>query len=153
MNVRLVPCPSCERHLRVDESSCPFCATAVSFPHAPPDAVRWSDTRLSRSARVALGAAMVTALDGCASAPKRGGPPPPPTAGEPVEITEPEPTDPNQPDPEAPPDAGAVAPLYGEPGPPPDEGTMRPKYGAPPPPDDPGNVRPLYGVPPKPQSL
>jgi hypothetical protein len=55
MSDRLLPCPTCSRHIRVSESSCPFCATSVParfengrLPVAVP-------RRLSRAALFALG--------------------------------------------------------------------------------------------------
>ncbi len=39
------PCPSCRRHVRVDEASCPFCGSALAALDATPDAT----TRMSRA--------------------------------------------------------------------------------------------------------
>jgi hypothetical protein len=57
----LVPCPSCSRHVRASESSCPFCASTlparvVGQPHrsAPP-------TRVGRLALLGAGAFAVGA--------------------------------------------------------------------------------------------
>ncbi|MBX3129413.1 MAG: hypothetical protein KF718_22025 [Polyangiaceae bacterium] len=115
---QLLPCPECARHLHPSEPSCPFCHTPVSFARAPGTP---EPSRLSRTARMALGAALAAAtLPGCAGAPRNAGPPPPPSAA---------PGAPGSPD-----DDGAPAPEYGAPAPPPDE-------------PDPGTVAPLYGVP------
>jgi hypothetical protein len=36
MSVRLAPCPSCLRHVRAEETACPFCASALPADFAPP---------------------------------------------------------------------------------------------------------------------
>ena len=171
MNVRLLPCPSCLRHVRASEACCPFCAEGVEFPQTDAPKTSWADTRLSRSARVALGVALATTtLPGCGGSGANAPPnPPAPVYGGPPAIEEPPPEEsmPLEPEPGHPgggefaqppdgqlgpgPDAGAMRPKYGAPPPPPDEGGMRPKYGAPPPPD-PGGVKALYGVPPNPDN-
>ena len=58
----LVPCPGCNRHVRSDETSCPFCQAALA-PRQPcvggcsgPTAAR-----LGRAALVAAGAALLGA--------------------------------------------------------------------------------------------
>ncbi|HEY7374717.1 MAG TPA: hypothetical protein VIF57_21310 [Polyangia bacterium] len=63
----LAPCPACGRHIAVDETACPFCAAALpdSFRHAcssrkPPSA------RLSRTARLVVGAALIGVQASCA---------------------------------------------------------------------------------------
>ena len=119
----LVPCPSCQRHVRSTELACPFCKTK------------------SRSAAgflgVALGAALAT---GCPSNPppravaEYGAPPPPATATpQPSALTTPvAPATPR-----ANPDDFRGAAEYGAPpprlGPGPDERGAAPEYGAPPP--------------------
>ena len=59
--MELLPCPSCGRHVRIDETVCPFCNQAV--------ALEWDESRevsfppgLSRSAILLLGA---IGLAGC----------------------------------------------------------------------------------------
>jgi hypothetical protein len=59
--VKLLPCPSCGRHVRIDETACPFCNQTVAF--------EWDASRevgfppgLSRSALLLLGA---MGLAGC----------------------------------------------------------------------------------------
>lgn len=129
MLATLCPCPSCKRHVRYAEIRCPFCqgALALGSPPRVPDV-----SRLSRIARVALGAALATA---CAGDPKSG---------------------PTTPGPNDPPDGGgAIAPMYGMPaeGPPPQTGPVEPEPGPTPQPEgpkDPGAVKPMYGVPPPP---
>ncbi len=72
----LHPCPSCGRHVRRSETTCPFCATALSFAGVPERGV--PAVRLGRAATFAFGAAVATAgaasLVGCA-APAYGAPP------------------------------------------------------------------------------
>jgi hypothetical protein len=36
MSVRFAPCPSCRRHVRADETACPFCASALPADFVPP---------------------------------------------------------------------------------------------------------------------
>lgn len=132
MLATLCPCPSCSRHVRYSESQCPFCHAALPQRVAPrlPDV-----SRLSRVARIAVGAALAAA---CASDPKPA---------------------PTQPDPQGSPDAGTAAPVYGMPvdTPPPQPDPIEPTTpdgpGATTPepgPKDPGAARPLYGLPPGP---
>jgi hypothetical protein len=72
----LHPCSSCGRHVRRTESSCPFCAAALSFEGVPERGV--PPVRLGRAATFAFGAAVATAsasaLVGC-TAPAYGAPP------------------------------------------------------------------------------
>jgi hypothetical protein len=68
----LVPCPSCNRHVRKLEASCPFCSAELSLTHlAPPTLPR---ARLSRAATFAFGASLaVAACGGDTEEGKRGG--------------------------------------------------------------------------------
>jgi hypothetical protein len=61
----LVPCPSCARHVRQSEASCPFCSAELSLGHLPAPAL--PRTRLGRAATFAFGAGVVaaTSLVGC----------------------------------------------------------------------------------------
>jgi hypothetical protein len=52
---RLEPCPHCKRHVRISESSCPFCGRDVSQLSALPERALPS-TRLGRAALFAFGA-------------------------------------------------------------------------------------------------
>lgn len=55
----LFPCPSCARHVRSDESTCPFCDAALSADFVAPLATRIAGQPLSRAALVfATAAAM-----------------------------------------------------------------------------------------------
>jgi hypothetical protein len=56
---QLIPCPGCNRHVRQAETSCPFCATALSLEHIAPAAL--PRTRLGRAATFAFGATLVGA--------------------------------------------------------------------------------------------
>lgn len=50
---QLEPCPSCHRHVRIDETACPFCAGALDFSDVAP---RVSPrVRLGRAATFAFG--------------------------------------------------------------------------------------------------
>jgi hypothetical protein len=62
---QLEPCPTCHRHVRIDETACPFCAGALDFSEVVP---RVSPrVRLGRAATFAFG--MVTSACG-SDAPK-----------------------------------------------------------------------------------
>ena len=56
----LAPCPACQRHVSTHETACPFCAAALpeSFRCQPARAL--PPGRLSRTAMVAAGAALVS---------------------------------------------------------------------------------------------
>lgn len=58
----LVPCPSCRRHVRVAESACPFCRSALPSTLAN-SAVPAATQRLTRAAAFAFTATL--ALTGC----------------------------------------------------------------------------------------
>lgn len=113
-------CSSCQRHVRDHETRCPFCSAVL--PAAParqiPDV-----SRLSRAARLAVGAALAASLPAC--------------KGSDSSIAQPYGVPPTPPD-------AAVAQPYGAPPEPPapasDAGTNDaalsvpvPAYGAPPP--------------------
>ena len=61
----LVPCPECNRHVRVSERECPFCALPLDLADTPPPMLPRG--RLSRAATLAFGAtiASATALSAC----------------------------------------------------------------------------------------
>jgi hypothetical protein len=56
--MKLLPCPSCERHIRSDETACPFCHQSVLFCSGGRCAES-SERTLSRAAVLFLGAAAV----------------------------------------------------------------------------------------------
>jgi hypothetical protein len=67
----LEPCPSCRRHVRIDETACPFCATALTA--GEPRTLKRG--RFSRAA-VFAGAALVSTAAGCggkSKTPETGG--------------------------------------------------------------------------------
>lgn len=81
MPTRLLACPSCARHIRVDEERCPFCGVALADdfgvgPTPVPPARRMSREELyrygrsgvARTASAALVASAVAAFYGCAQA-------------------------------------------------------------------------------------
>lgn len=60
----LAPCPSCRRHVRVAESACPFCGTAVVLEAASaPRAAQ----RLGRAAIFTFGAVAIATSAGCST--------------------------------------------------------------------------------------
>ncbi len=80
---QLSACPSCQRHIRVSETACPFCDAALDEVfHAAP-AARRPLARLSRAAlftfatgtAVAAGAGAIACSSQTAQAPLYGGPP------------------------------------------------------------------------------
>jgi hypothetical protein len=71
----LHPCPSCDRHVRASETTCPFCEASIAIVVPAP---RMITERLGRAALFTLGAAVVVVsgveLSGCSSVPTYGGP-------------------------------------------------------------------------------
>jgi hypothetical protein len=63
MNDRLLPCPSCARHVRGSEEACPFCTAPLATSRRAP-APRSPGARLSRAALYAFGAS-AAALAAC----------------------------------------------------------------------------------------
>jgi hypothetical protein len=71
---RLEPCPTCQRHVRVSETSCPFCGANVEALGALP-ARALPSTRLGRAALFAFGvtaAATAAGTAGCVEEPDPG---------------------------------------------------------------------------------
>lgn len=70
----LVPCPSCARHVRQSEASCPFCAVELALGHVSSPAV--PRVRLGRAATFAFGASLVgaTSLVACGGESETGKP-------------------------------------------------------------------------------
>lgn len=65
MNVSLVPCPACARHVRQGDSICPFCGAKAAFSPGAPIVQRG---RMSRAAMFAAGAAgAALAMTDCSS--------------------------------------------------------------------------------------
>jgi hypothetical protein len=117
----LVSCTSCARHVRADETACPFCSAPV-VPRPPAVLDHRPYARLSRAA---LALASVAAVSACEKSPS---PPAPAYGGPPIVTTE-----------------TAAAPAYGAPPP------MVTADAAPPatPVTSPPNIpAPAYGAPP-----
>lgn len=55
----LVPCPSCNRHVRATEMECPFCGDLVDLATSPAPAL--PSSRLGRAATFAFGATLIGA--------------------------------------------------------------------------------------------
>jgi hypothetical protein len=148
----LVPCPRCERHVRTDESACPFCSAALPSNLAA-RAIPGATQRLSRAAAFLFGASLTVA--GCGSeistgAGSGGGSDPTGSSSD-SSAASGGMTD------AGPDDDGGNVPLYGDPTPidggPDDDGGGMAEYGTPPPVDagkDDGGAQPLYGAPPMP---
>lgn len=114
----LIPCSTCDRHVRPGDSSCPFCGAAM-LRAAP-----------LRSGLAAMTLAIPLAMASCRAQTKYGGPPPP----EPAPVEQTTAADPNQdstaPEPEPEPETTSSAEEAG----PEDDGRLdKPMYGAPPP--------------------
>jgi len=60
----LTLCGGCERHVRADETACPFCDAALEAPPAPaaPGPIR---ARAGRAAVVALGVSLAMGTSSC----------------------------------------------------------------------------------------
>jgi hypothetical protein len=57
----LVPCPGCNRHVKSDDTTCPFCQAAVASAPCSGRCARPSVPRLASAALVAAGAALLGA--------------------------------------------------------------------------------------------
>ena len=62
----LTPCPSCSRHVRMDETTCPFCASALDLAGTAPALMPVK--RLGRAATFAFGALVAASAPGCGTA-------------------------------------------------------------------------------------
>lgn len=139
----LYPCPACQRHVKANEASCPFCAEALPRRRSSPGLVAG-----------ALGAAV--ALTGCPdrAVVKYGAPPLPETPVPPADGDAATADDSPALEPATPDDSA------GEPATPDDEPRAVAEYGAPPPrfeepvePAEPERAAPKYGAPPPPREL
>ncbi len=63
----LSPCPSCSRHVRVSESSCPHCGVATSEEFRARPAPRAPQKRLNRTALYAVGVGTIALASACSS--------------------------------------------------------------------------------------
>jgi hypothetical protein len=61
--MKLRDCPSCERHIRIDEASCPFCASALPQAFREPPAPPRAPDRLKRAVLVGAAAAVTACSD------------------------------------------------------------------------------------------
>jgi hypothetical protein len=102
----LAPCPTCNRHVSTDETTCPFCSAAL------PDSIRCQPRqrlrgRLSRAGLLAAGAVLMSGAEACGlPATHYGGNMPRDAGNMPYDAGEDTPAD------TGPADGGAVA-LYG----------------------------------------
>lgn len=134
----LVPCPSCARHVRATERSCPFCRTALSSAIAS-RVIPGATQRLSRAAAFTFAAGL--AATGCSDDPA------PPADAAVVDTG-------STTDTGATTDTGSTTDTGG----PSDDGGIVAMYGGPPDsgvdagadsggPSDDGGIAPLYGLP------
>ncbi|MBW2460120.1 MAG: hypothetical protein JRH11_00640 [Deltaproteobacteria bacterium] len=67
MSSRLLPCPGCDRHVRIAESLCPFCGEALPLAYQSAGPALLPAGRLGRAAKFAFGAAVagVVVVSGC----------------------------------------------------------------------------------------
>lgn len=146
MDAMMAPCLACRRHVRVHDSSCPFCGVALALAPMPEREI----PRMSRAAIVAMASLGVS----CAGADQSAQPVAPPTtvaAAPPAASTAPTPSTATTSTPStAPTPAPSPAPPPTSPplvlGPTPYPGQSA--YGAPPPPFTGPTVAPAYGAPP-----
>lgn len=112
----LRPCPACARHVLHDEAACPFCAAPLA-PGAPEPA-RADAPRMSRSAMLLLGSAVL--LEACPQPQVAAvyGAPPTPSVAAPSTTPAPSRATPRT----APDDPGSSAEVYGAPPPRPAQG-------------------------------
>jgi hypothetical protein len=73
----LAPCPACKRHVSSDETACPFCLASLPASFACQPRSSQPSSRLSRAAKLAAGAALMSA-EACGSPVVPYGTPPPP---------------------------------------------------------------------------
>lgn len=168
MNTPLHPCPTCQRHIRISSTSCPFCAGALPSAFGETVVRRIRTPGLSRTALLALGVMSSAAATACENDNDK----PAKTADAAIQSSS-DAGGTQQPErdaapPEAAPNSG-MQPVYGAPPPPrmdddagtkdaapPPNASDAPVYGAPPPRLDAGadtkdagpTVAPVYGAPP-----
>lgn len=154
----LVPCTGCQRHVRADETACPFCGVAVDASLARPEGVNGAG--LSRAAVIALGAALAAACSQPAAPNEPGAPPAGPPA---TTMGKPSPPAPTTTGTSPKDDPGSMVSMYGmatvtpRPPPPPapsTSGSAKPSgtsgFAQPPVDVDPGGPVAAYGAPPPP---
>jgi len=131
MKVSLIPCESCNRHIALTESACPFCGRTVG-PDAAAKVRAWPAARLGRAAIVAFGTTVAGASCSDSHGPVGAADASQDAVAESAADTSPDAT---TEDVTADPDGSPVA-LYGAPAPDPDAGpdeSFGARYGAPPP--------------------
>jgi hypothetical protein len=74
--IALRPCPSCARHARVSETTCPFCGTRFEKAFRTFTSPQTPAARLSRAALFAVGAGGIVAACGGSAQPAYGAVPP-----------------------------------------------------------------------------
>ena len=62
----LAPCTACRRHVRVDETTCPFCRSTLALRAIEPRGI--AAQRLGRAAIFTFGAVAIGAAPGCSTA-------------------------------------------------------------------------------------
>ncbi len=75
MSSSLLPCPTCSRHVRRGDASCPFCASVLDASFGRSQARPTPGPRLVRAATFALGTALAISTGCGAPATATGGPP------------------------------------------------------------------------------
>lgn len=138
----LVPCPSCVRHVRSSEASCPFCKSALPTGLAT-RAVPAAPRRLDRLAAFTFAASLAVAACGGKSVDPITG-----TGSEEVIGKDGDKKDDGKKDFDD--DFGGAQPSYGAPAPPwdpPMDAGVAPMYGMPAPEVDGGATAPMYGMP------
>ena len=70
MGMRLLPCPSCSRHVRAGDTACPFCSSEL--PATPADTRPILSRPRTRAAILFAGAAVVGACSSTAATPAYG---------------------------------------------------------------------------------
>jgi hypothetical protein len=138
---RLVPCPSCQRHVLIASTDCPFCGVAFGA---------LASGRLARRALGAAVGAMSVGAFLAACGPSQTNNPPQTPPQDPPQTPPPDPVEEPAPEPQPEPVPSVEPSAEPQPEPVPetdddDDDRPRPKYGMPPPP------RPAmkYGMPPK----
>jgi len=61
MTIHLVPCLSCQRHIRISDEHCPFCGAALSLEQQASAPPRLPSRRLGRAALFTFGATLIGA--------------------------------------------------------------------------------------------
>ncbi|MGE3636174.1 MAG: hypothetical protein AB7P00_40095, partial [Sandaracinaceae bacterium] len=84
--MELSPCPSCGRHVRFVEPSCPFCGSLATRPEPQRGRITMPRGQVTRAAIVLLGAVGASACDDGGSADIYGAAPMPPDEPSPALV-------------------------------------------------------------------